>query len=190
MSPTNMYSKTVSGQTVIFGYSPVIIDSTRTLPYMQYALLKNPSGSVLSPGAAGASLPVAVTNESSGPMFTVVFIPVLATNASITVSYADFMAMMKPTLKSINSGETLINLQWDNEDSDFSLWASPTGTVQLKAGEQYMVSTVPVAADTFNAIPAGMLYFSMEPTTTSTFDGTEFGILGVRYRLKLNPSVT
>ncbi len=186
----NIY-KPYSGRTYHYGTIPVTIDSTRGVPYVQYALLRQ-GEAILQPGAAGADIPAEWSVETTGPIFSVSFVITSGTLSDITPD--DFAEMLRPTLSAAPLASENITktheLVWDSDDPGVSAW--PTGIadidkkIDLDQNHQYCVTTKPLPSSDLDDLQSGVVHFSLEPTGSTTFDNTELGILAVNYKLKKN----
>jgi len=194
----NIY-KPYANNSYHYGALPVKIDSTRSVPYVQYALLRQ-GASTLQPGALGTDIPYEWSVDTTGPVFSVSFVVVSGSGSGSLdgVTPDDFAEILKPTLSAAPlASEELTKshgLTWDSDDEEFSMW--PTGIpdddkeLDLSQSHQYCVTTRPLSSSLLDNLQAGIVHFSLEPTDSNTYDGVELGILAVNYKLKKNRIVT
>lgn len=178
-----------------FGVLPVTIDSSRVAPYAQYSMMKprdlDTLTSTWQDDSVGAQLPYEFSTETSAPIFSVA---IVLLGDAITVTADDLSKMLSPCFFSYpNPSVDLVQLEWDYQNPEYSLFDSDTEAITMSSNQQYVLTTSPIdtsrpsGQNWFNDIPPGICYFSINPTPAfSDFDGTRFGILGVSCRLQLN----
>ncbi len=188
--PDNIYKPYSGDSTYHYGALPVTIDSERSVPYVQYALLRQ-GEAVLQPGSVGRGIRSEWAVGTTGPIFSVSF--VVTSDSLSDVTPEDFAQIFRPTLSAAPLASEAITktheLIWDSDDAEFSAWPTAIGVdkkVTLLQGHQYCMTTRPLASSALKDIQAGVVHFSLEPTGSTTFDNTELGILAVNYKLKKN----
>ena len=178
MNKANIYNSN-SGY---FGVIPITVDSSREVPYVQYAMLRQ--GVNRSVGEVGASIPVDWSSDTTGPVFSVSFM--LLNTPLQNISSTELCKLFTPVLSSVTQNFSK-SLAWDNLDPEYSLWENPTDPrMDLGTQIEYCVSTFPLTSTQLQGLDTGILHFSLCPNTSPEYDGTEIGILAVNYKLKKN----
>jgi len=195
----------------MFGVLPVIVESTRTVPYVQYGMLKNINpdasvsfnGSYVSASAAytthssgGIQIPSTYAPELTNPVFSVAFmiIEIPGNEGTVSLTSEDLALILSPSVKPFNS-QSPIDLTWQSDDPRYSAWGEGSGvpTVFTK-GQQYIVTTSPQVGNDqwFNDMPPGYSVFSLDNGlgNNTTYDGMLIGILGVTCRFNFIKDVT
>ncbi len=180
MSKANIYGDSSIGH---FGVIPFTVDSTREVPYVQYAVLRQ-GNSGRNKGEVGAQIPTAWHSNTTGPVFSVSF---MLTGVGLTnISATELSKLFTPKLSSV-SQDRLIPLEWDDKDEEYSLWPnSADPRINLASQVEYCVSTFPITSTQLGGLETGVLHLSLCPNNSSQYDGVEVGILAVNYKLKKN----
>ncbi len=173
-----------------YGVLPITIDNSRTIPYVQYALLRQ-GDSVLQPGSAGAEIPAEWAVNDTGPIFSISLM-VLSESLS-EVSPTDFASILKPTVTSVSPTGTVHTLEWDSSTAEFSAWPlgipSDEKFINMQRYKELCITTKPLEASKLNELSTGVVHFSLMPTPVAEYNGVKLGVLAVNYKLKKTRAV-
>jgi hypothetical protein len=169
------------------GYTPIIINNAIETPYLQYMLYREAIADVLDqPGSLSKPFPDEEGKKPfSGIAFRVSFMFTDLLNKFSSITGDTLSTLWKPTLTIIpaNGSKTVIDIGWDVDSDEFAL-VKAGKTKPISIAKPYTLYTKVYSKAALDQVLTGPLYFSLEKSSSSSYNGVGIGVLGCHALLR------